>query len=80
MMPKKIPDVEDTHKPSDPVTAGLDIETQVGRNSCKTLISQTNPVCLRHSKSGLGVKFMEVYTVRNKNSLDIQENRITLDN
>ena len=56
MLPRKVLDIEDAGKPSEPVATGLHIDNQVGRNSCRILLSKTTQVCPGNSKSGLGVK------------------------
>ena len=69
MLPTKVPGVRDIDKSSDLAIPGYN------SNSCKTLISNTNAVCPRHSSSGLGVKLTEVHSGRNKNALHMKENR-----
>ena len=56
-LPRKIPDVQDVGKPSEPVATELHIDSQVCRNGCKILSSKTTPVCPDNSKSGLEVKY-----------------------
>ena len=60
LLPAKGFDVQDIGKPSEPGSAGLHIDCQVGRNSHKILSSKTFPVC----KPSLRVKFRKVHAGR----------------
>ena len=71
---KKVPYIKDADKSPNLVATGHHIETQVGRNSWKTLIIQTTPVCPDNCKPGLGMKLEKVHASR-RNASDIKEKK-----
>ena len=74
---RKVLDVEDADKSSNPVATGLQTDSKVGKESHKVFTAKTTPVCHR-SKSGLLVNLREVLASRTNNALDMQEENNSL--
>ena len=59
-LPGKFLVVQDTGKLSELADTGLPIDSQVGINSHKVLLSKTTPVCQKNSNPSFGVKLRKV--------------------
>ena len=70
-LPRKVLDVWDPDKPSEPILTGLHINSKVGRNSQKILLSKITPVCQENSKPSLEAKLGKVQTVKTIDTLDM---------
>ena len=71
---ERVPDIQDADVSSELVATGLNIETQAGRNSHKTLISKTSPVCPQNNKSGLGVTLRDIHASSSSETSPYQYN------
>ena len=64
-------DVQDANKPTELDATGLQIDSQVGRESHKILLSKTTTACQENSTPGLGVKLRQCTCRYSKTFIDI---------